>query len=338
MLARWYETNTRGLILVPTRVILRQFRQAAAKFFGIEVGYIGEGSWEIRELTIATAAQLWRYADTPQYQELMQSIDFIGVDEAHHDAALSWYGITMSCPAYYRYLQSATLTRPDGRDLYLEAATGPVLYKLPVASLVSEGQIARPIFYIHKAPRPRVPWLPPKRAETEVEAFQFAYRENILYNDRRNALIARLAVQEQQAGRPCLVLVQYIEHGELIMEALEQLGANAVLVTAKMRSKNIQEILDRVRAGEALIVVGSPVLGEGMDVPTFASVIIAAGGKSNINTVQRVGRGLRPKEGDNTVYIHDFEDLPPFLHEHSHARFSEYKRMGGEIVWKTTGS
>ena len=42
--------------------------------------------------------------------------------------------------------------------------------------------------------------------------------------------------------------------------------------------------------------------------PSLSAVILAGGGKGRLKIVQRLGRSLRPKEGDNTAIIVDFRD------------------------------
>jgi superfamily II DNA or RNA helicase len=56
-------------------------------------------------------------------------------------------------------------------------------------------------------------------------------------------------------------------------------------------------------------------------------IIMAGGGKSNKQTVQRVGRALRKSEGKSKAMIIDFYDADNgMLERHSKARLKTYKK------------
>ena len=62
------------------------------------------------------------------------------------------------------------------------------------------------------------------------------------------------------------------------------------------------------------------IFDEGVDTPEVDALIMAAGGKSSIETLQRLGRGMRAKE-DNRVFVFDFYDTTHiYLNRHAEAR------------------
>jgi superfamily II DNA or RNA helicase len=67
-------------------------------------------------------------------------------------------------------------------------------------------------------------------------------------------------------------------------------------------------------------------MDEGVDCPSFNALIMSTAMKKYRRTVQRVGRGMRPKQDDNSVYIFDFVDsMHPGLLEHSEYRIQTYQ-------------
>ena len=86
------------------------------------------------------------------------------------------------------------------------------------------------------------------------------------------------------------------------------------------------EILERMKS-EPGVYIATPIFDEGIDVPAIDVVVLAGAGKSHIKLLQRIGRGLRKKEGeDNTLVIHDFiDDTNKYLFKHSKARVAVYK-------------
>lgn len=89
-----------------------------------------------------------------------------------------------------------------------------------------------------------------------------------------------------------------------------------------------KEVLDMLRAGSG-IVISSPIFDEGVDIPSLDCVILAGGGKSQVKLLQRIGRGMRHKDGDNTMKIYDFlDDTNKILLRHSEKRIETYASEG----------
>jgi superfamily II DNA or RNA helicase len=55
--------------------------------------------------------------------------------------------------------------------------------------------------------------------------------------------------------------------------------------------------LKSLAVGEIDVLVGSTILDVGVDVPSVGAVIIAGGGKAEVEFRQRVGRGYEQKKG-----------------------------------------
>ena len=53
--------------------------------------------------------------------------------------------------------------------------------------------------------------------------------------------------------------------------------------------------------------------------------------KSEIATIQALGRALRRHDSKDVVYIYDFLDKEKYLRTHSTARKRHYKREGHEV-------
>jgi ERCC4-related helicase len=89
----------------------------------------------------------------------------------------------------------------------------------------------------------------------------------------------------------------------------------------------IEQIAEYVNSRERCILICTQVLDEGVDIPVINVLIMAAALKKYRRTVQRAGRGMRPKEGQNRVFIFDFWDEGhPYLVKHSDYRKWTYER------------
>ena len=76
------------------------------------------------------------------------------------------------------------------------------------------------------------------------------------------------------------------------------------------------------------ILIASGIFDEGVDIPEINTLIVASAGKSDVKTIQRIGRGLRKKSENIHLTAYDFEDGGEFLYEHSLKRIKIYKREG----------
>jgi superfamily II DNA or RNA helicase len=95
-----------------------------------------------------------------------------------------------------------------------------------------------------------------------------------------------------------------------------------------------QEMLDGLAEFKATggILLCTPIFGEGVNMPDVGVIILAGGGKSHIQLLQRIGRGMRTAEGKEEVIIIDFiDDTNKFLFKHSEVRYSLYKQEGFKV-------
>ena len=70
----------------------------------------------------------------------------------------------------------------------------------------------------------------------------------------------------------------------------------------------------------------------GVNIDEITHFINARGLKSEIATIQALGRSLRKHESKTKVIVHDFLDKVKYLKEHSTQRRRHYKREGHEIT------
>ena len=74
------------------------------------------------------------------------------------------------------------------------------------------------------------------------------------------------------------------------------------------------------------VVIADAVWKEGVDIPTLGAIINAAGGKSEINTIQSLGRGLRTVPGikDDVILVDILDISSRYLVEHFGLRLVLY--------------
>ena len=66
--------------------------------------------------------------------------------------------------------------------------------------------------------------------------------------------------------------------------------------------------------------------------PEITHLVNARGLKSEIATLQALGRALRTHSSKQEVYIYDFMDKAPYLEKHSKERIKSYKSLNFEVI------
>jgi superfamily II DNA or RNA helicase len=85
-------------------------------------------------------------------------------------------------------------------------------------------------------------------------------------------------------------------------------------------------------AGVGLAVAHNTIFDEGEDCPGIDALVLAEGVKVNTNVIQRIGRALRKKPGENTAWIVDIVPLAAKkLIEHADERCRLYEKEGYEV-------
>lgn len=235
------------------------------------------------------------------------------LDEAHHTPADTFYSVASKIDARYKYGFSATVKREDGDEMRMEAALGPVNANLGADTLIDSGHLARPVFEFIDV-----------NAGAKGKTWAEEYKNGIVLNESRNNAIAARVNLLVKEGRQVYVHVEHINHGKILSALMK-----CPFVYSK--SKDREETIDTFKKGLTRVLI-STLLGEGVDIPTISAIVMAGGRKTEIGTIQKVGRALRPTEGVDTAIVVDFADKGKHLSQHTIARYNCYCETYGEDI------
>ena len=157
------------------------------------------------------------------------------------------------------------------------------------------------------------------------------YDEYIVHNEKRNAIIKEIVndIREKHENARILVLTKSLDHGrtleDLFGEGCQFLeGANSI----GERYSSISRFRD---ARGPSILIGTKILQTGVNIEEITHFINARGMKSEIATLQALGRALRRHHTKDVVYVYDFMDKEKYLREHSRARKRHYEKEGHTV-------
>lgn len=237
----------------------------------------------------------------------------------HHTAASTCQTIVNhSNNAYYIFGGTATLEREDNADLEVEGVFGRKIGEISASFLIERGFLIQPnIFYINL-----------KGSKRRVKNYSEDYKQHIVDNDERNKYIVEIARNMESKEIPTLILVQRIEHGEMLRNRIP----NSVFLQGK--STNRQEAISDLKNKRLNVLIATSLADEGLDIQRLKCLILAGGGKSSAKCKQRVGRVIRTCKAENKkdAFVYDFNDIGRWVSEHSTVRRKILKQEPKFIV------
>lgn len=306
-----YAYNRPTLVLVHRKELVSQWVEKLETTCGIKPTVFNDEGHEFGPVTVAMVPSLHLWL---KENHQLPPFDMLILDEAHHCPADTFYGIGIRCDAKQRFGLSATARREDGADLKMEAALGPIIVSMDANTLIAEGFLARPIFEFVDVPYVMVSG----RKYAEI------YKNGIVLNDERNRIIAAKAQRLVADGRQVYIHVEQINHGTILSKLVP-----APFIHSK--SKDREEVVEQFRKGNVRCLI-STLLGEGVDIPEISGIIMAGGKKTEVGTIQKVGRALRPSPQFNDAIVIDFADKGKYLSEHATLRYNAYCNVFGNYI------
>jgi len=310
-----------ALVVAPTIALMNQWYSLIVDSFGMEVGILGGGYHEIRDLTVTTYDSAYAYA-----AEYGNRFDLIIFDEVHHLPSPKYRQIPLMSTAWRRLGLTATYERQDGAHEDLEFLVGPVVYRRGIGDLkgeyLSDFEVVRMRTTLTEDEAQRYESQKARYhaflKKSGIKPFGAGWDEFIKMSaydkDARAALIAKQEMKRIVIGceRKLDLLdsllkqhwqdsvIIFTEQNDLVYRISREFLIPAITHQTKARER--KWILDGFKAGEFPAIVSSKVLNEGIDVPSAKIAIILSGSASPREHLQRLGRILR-KSGDRKTAI-----------------------------------
>ena len=305
-----------GLIFFTKKQLLKQTYDDLRKW-GIDVGLAFGDGVILKPMTLCTVQSIDKVIDS----HLEQS-EFIIFDEVHEFAKgkVATKVIKSFPNAPYRIGMTATVPRDPMSRLNLISGLGKVIEEVNAKGLIEEGFLTEPVIQI----------IPIKDVGT-VEDTELTYREVyekfVTENDSRNDIIVELAEKIQQKQSRTLIIVKDLKHAEILHSRIP----NSFKLEGKDDLTTRKKTIGAFKDDKVSVLIGTTIMQTGIDIPEITHLINARGLKSEIATLQAMGRALRIHKSKNQVFIYDFYDRAPYLEKHAKERIKSYESLGLEI-------
>lgn len=302
------------IFFVHTHFLLNQAKQEMENVLGRTIGQIGGGIIDIQDVTVAMIQTTMKalgeeyipaiddtneedFTDITgkeeQIKQLLQDVDVIFFDECQFVAAESFYTVANSCQAYYKYGLSATPYRSDKKDPMIIGALGPIIAKVSASYLIKRGFLTKPKIHFFKNGQFN---------SGDKRKYQQIYKEDVVENQTRNEKIVFATKRLISQNRSVLILVQQINHGEILQKMFSDNGMEVEFVSGINDTKKREIEVKKLKNKQSLCLIASTIADEGLDIPSLDAVILAGAGKSPSKELQRVGRALRKFTQENILF------------------------------------
>lgn len=310
------------LFIVTNEMLLSQTLDVFRDYFDCPIGQAGDGIWDEQLITVATAQTLNKRSSTDQFNQLVNGAGLTIFDECHHLVGEKWRDILLSSPSKYRIGLSATaFLQQKGENerstIWLKACCGPIIHEVSITELIKAGYLA-PL---------NVTLIPINGPEVDG-TWPEPYVSGIVKHDVRNNIVAKIAIDQSSKGKIVLIHAVRLEHIKQIALRLKDQDGKFTLMWGDTKPKDRRKRTNEFISGNTPILVGN-LFKEGVDIPECDVVINAAGGKSEISTIQKL-RNLTIHENKKEALLYDFSDLHNrYLAKHALQRLKTYKAENG---------
>ena len=320
------ETGLWTLAVVPTIDLLQQWRTALATALSLnidDIGTFGGGEKELKPITIIT------YDSAALYPRELSRFGLLIFDECHHLPAPTYRLIAESAFTSLRLGLSATPERSDMAHIELDELIGPEVYRRSPAELTEGRYLAQyqeKIIDIALSGEDEIRYAEQRRIYSSflrrrriVIRSPEDFQQKLIFlsardPEARTAMLAWREARQIAMNAPAKYSeIERLLHKHAADQVLlfseynpvvDQISRRFCLpsITYKTPTEERRTILDRFRTGQYTKLVTGRVLNEGVDVPDCRVAIIVSGNSTKREYIQRLGRILRPKEGEALLY------------------------------------
>ena len=313
--------STTTIIIAPTLELISQWRTKLSEVFETEIGQIGGGIKEIRDITVCTYDSAYLMADT-----LGNRFRFLLIDEVHHLASEQFRQIAVKFASPFRMGLTATYERTDRLHETLEDVMGGKIFELGYEELseyIADYRIVRiPVSLtpeeIEEYEKSREIFVSYLRSHSVKLAGPWDFEKFIMRSwshEGREALNAwRKAREIAFNSRVKIDVVRYVmgKHPQEKMLIFSEDTNTAYMMSREFlipaltyltSAKERKRYLEMFRDGEINAIAASRILDEGVDVPDASVAVVLSGSGSTRQFRQRLGRILRPGDSKkSTLY------------------------------------
>jgi superfamily II DNA or RNA helicase len=273
------------------------------------------------DIMLCTVQSIEKVLDTHLDSEVLM------IDECHEfSTGKTTVAAMQSFPnANYRYGFTATPPSQKISAFNLEGGLGPTHTVATTDQLVKEGKLTKPIIQIIDRPYTA-------ENEDENDSYLDIYDKYIVNNKDRNNTIKDIIndIKNKNEKARILILTKSLDHGRTLENLL---GGNCEFLQGCDSIGERYEAISRFRGHrKSSVLIGTKILQTGINIEEITHFVNARGMKSEIATLQALGRALRKHDSKEEVFVYDFMDKEKYIKSHSEEREKHYRAEGHKVT------
>jgi superfamily II DNA or RNA helicase len=311
--------NHKFLILVPKLDLIEQFYDNM-KDFGIPEVILGKYCGHQKDTEQPIIISTWQ--SVYKNPAFLKKFTVFIADECHGlkaDVVRSVAEKVVNCD----WRLGFTGTMPDSKadHLLIQGVVGPVVDQALYDELQREKTISALRITLIKI-------LYPDSVLSNMDNITYDLEKEFIENDPfRNNIICKIADKFAKAGKNCLILVKKIDHGQKLMYMLQENGHDPSFVYGDVDINDRNDIRRGIEEKEGQIIVATTgVYSTGVSINRLHVLIFASSGKSKIQTLQSVGRGLRKHPTKTELQLFDIGENCHHSKKHINVRIKYYEK------------
>jgi len=319
-----YGSKFNCLYIVPD---LGLVEQTSSDFFSYNVPFSVRkwtGSYELKNEANVTIANLGILQSKNTDLSWLETIDVLIVDEVHKIRKGNEVNkILKKIKTPFRFGFTGTMPESLMDQWNIIGKIGPVIYEknsyeLRLESYVSSVQVQIIELNYNEDPFKDV-----------VISSSNLYREEqrfLMRSGFRNNVISKIVCKLTNNS---LILVDYIEHGELLYKAIREQcpEKQCYFIRGEVEVAERDEIRQLMEKRTDIVVVAiSKIFSTGINIKNLHYIVFACGGKAKIKIVQSIGRGLRLHKDKDKLIIFDIADNFKYSLAHMEKRRALYEK------------
>lgn len=246
--------------------------------------------------------------------EFFEQFSGLVFDEAHRSKSKNMIYISDNCiNARFRLATSGTIQKERFDRMTIISNFGPVFGTTTTKDLISKGFLCD--FYIKNI---IVDWKKitnERQKSFDVDGFQEEYQLIIDTPERKDLVVDIInniyseMNNNKDIPETLLVLSNRVEYIEQLYSELESsIGSSVFFIHGGVKSEIRSKILKYIKNRGGLLVANISIIGTGINIPNISKIVFATTQKSEILTLQSIGRSIRLSKGKNKAIIYDITD------------------------------
>lgn len=315
------ELSVNSLVVVPSRGLLQQLYEDFSVWFGkgkvqmIDSAKVRRGS-SLKPIRITTIQSLAALQKSGDLENLMSDVEALFLDEFHHAGSASYTNLLDSIDhIYYRFGFTGTFLRNDSKSLDMWGFLSNKLYSYPAWKAIEEGFLTPIQVKVHEL------------GGIKSRNYQKEYDANYCGAGELLERVLDIVTSAGDSEQILILVSKKDKAGKIIHELLNNYNIDNAYISGDDKKEVINKTIEAFNEKEVKVLIGSSVIGEGIDVRSTDHLIMCQGGKSEIVVVQATGRAVRLYPGKKVATVHDFHFTnTKYMEKHFKQRLNIYER------------